>query len=57
MTRITKKRISEIITSIEMYGHSAGYAADEVLELAKIALAPCKDGKAMTLIDLLVKEL
>ncbi|CTY00863.1 TPA: hypothetical protein ACNR70_004678 [Escherichia coli] len=57
MTRITKKRISEIITSIEMYGHSAGYAADEVLELAKIALAPCKDGNAMTLIDLLVKEL
>ncbi|HAX5210256.1 TPA: hypothetical protein JZG45_005217 [Escherichia coli] len=57
MTGITKERISEIIARIEMYGHGAGYTADEVLELAKIALAPCKDGKAMTLIDLLVKEL
>ena len=57
MTRITKERISDIISRIEMYGHGAGYTADEVLELAKIALAPCKDGKAMTLIDLLVKEL
>ncbi|MFQ1040019.1 hypothetical protein ACEWB5_25525, partial [Citrobacter koseri] len=33
------------------------YTADDVLELAKIALAPCKDGNAMTLIDFLVKEL
>lgn len=57
MIRITKERISEIISRIEMYGHGAGYTAYEVLALAKIALAPCKDGNAMTLIDLLVKEL
>ncbi|EIA1115542.1 hypothetical protein K6439_003970 [Escherichia coli] len=57
MTRITKERISEIISRIEMYGHGAGYTADEVLALAKIALAPCKDGNGMTLIDFLVKEL
>ncbi len=30
MTRITKLRISEIIARIEMYGHGAGYTADEV---------------------------
>ncbi|EJQ6930752.1 hypothetical protein NZZ20_004788, partial [Escherichia coli] len=57
MTKITKERISEIISRIEMYGHGAGYTADEVLALAKIALAPCKDGNGMTLIDFLVKEL
>ncbi len=57
MTRITKERISEIISRIEMYGHGAGYTADEVLALATIALVPCKDGNGMTLIDFLVKEL
>lgn len=57
MTRITKLRISEIIARIEMYGHGAGYTADEVLELAKIALATCKDGETIKLIDLLVQEL
>ncbi|MEN8450366.1 hypothetical protein [Escherichia coli] len=57
MTKITKFRISEIIARIEMYGHGAGYTADEVLELAQMALATCKDGKTMKLIDLLVKEL
>ncbi|HGC5452702.1 TPA: hypothetical protein ACIYRZ_004050 [Escherichia coli] len=57
MTRITKERISDIISRIEMYGHGAGYTADEVLELAKIALATCKDGETIKLIDLLVQEL
>lgn len=27
MTRITKERISDIISRIEMYGHGAGYTA------------------------------
>lgn len=57
MTRITKERISDIISRIEMYGHGAGYTADEVLALAQMALAACKDDKKMKLIDLLVKEL
>ncbi|RZN17088.1 hypothetical protein [Escherichia sp. E14S1] len=57
MIRINKERISEIISRIEMYGHGAGYTADEVLALAQMALATCKDGKTMKLIDLLVKEL
>lgn len=57
MTRITKFRISEIIARIEMYGHGAGYTADEVLELAQIALATCKAGESIKLIDLLVQEL
>ncbi|EEY6112559.1 TPA: hypothetical protein ACUAER_004682 [Escherichia coli] len=57
MTKITKFRISEIIARIEMYGHGAGYTADEVLELAQIALATCKDGESIKLIDLLVQEL
>ncbi|MEW1002704.1 hypothetical protein AB0Z92_17505 [Escherichia coli] len=39
MTRITKERISDIISRIEMYGHGAGYTADEVLELAQQMLA------------------
>ncbi len=39
MTRITKERISEIIARIEMYGHGAGYTADEVLEIAQQMLA------------------
>lgn len=55
--RITKTRLLDIITRIEMYGHGAGHTADEVLELAQMALATCKDGKTMKLIDLLVKEL
>lgn len=57
MTRITEERISEIISRIEMYGHGAGYTADEVLALAQMALAACKDDKKMKFIDLLVKEL
>lgn len=57
MTRITKERISDIISRIEMYGHGAGYTADEVLALAQMALAACKDDKKMKFIDLLVKEL
>lgn len=57
MTRITEERISETISRIEMYGHGAGYTADEVLALAQMALAACKDDKKMKLIDLLVKEL
>lgn len=55
--RITKTRLLDIIARIEMYGHGAGHTADEVLELAQMALATCKDGKTMKLIDLLVKEL
>ncbi|EKF8979879.1 hypothetical protein O0999_004220, partial [Escherichia coli] len=51
------ERISEIISRIEMYGHGAGYTADEVLALAQMALAACKDDKKMKFIDLLVKEL
>ncbi|HHQ9022752.1 TPA: DUF551 domain-containing protein [Escherichia coli] len=39
MTRITEERISEIISRIEMYGHGAGYTADEVLEIAQQMLA------------------
>ncbi|EER8911223.1 hypothetical protein ABGC50_001521 [Escherichia coli] len=56
MTRITEERISEIISRIEMYGHGAGYTADEVLALAQMALAACKDDKKMKLIDLLVRS-
>ncbi|HAM5289234.1 TPA: hypothetical protein IB206_004201 [Escherichia coli] len=37
--------------------HGAGYTADEVLALAQMALAACKDDKKMKFIDLLVKEL
>ncbi|EOW5653486.1 hypothetical protein ACOXRS_003179 [Escherichia coli H32] len=55
--RITKTRLLDIIARIEMYGHGAGYTADEVLELAQMALAACKDDKKMKFIDLLVKEL
>ncbi|HHP9888239.1 hypothetical protein [Salmonella sp. ZJHZ21_0177] len=39
MTRITEERISEIISRIEMYGHGAGYTAEEVLEIAQQMLA------------------
>lgn len=39
MTRITEERILEIISRIEMYGHGAGYTADEVLEIAQQMLA------------------
>ncbi|HCM3027405.1 TPA: hypothetical protein N3E80_002895 [Salmonella enterica subsp. enterica serovar Typhimurium var. monophasic 4,[5],12:i:-] len=39
MTRITKERISDIISRIEMYGHGAGYTAEEVLEIAQQMLA------------------
>ncbi len=39
MTRITEERISEIISRIEMYGHGAGYTADEGLEIAQQMLA------------------
>ncbi|HFY9485304.1 TPA: hypothetical protein ACIIR4_004115 [Salmonella enterica subsp. enterica serovar Typhimurium] len=39
MTRITEERISEIISRIEMYGHGAGYTADEVLEISQQMLA------------------
>lgn len=55
--RITKTRLLDIIARIEMYGHGAGYTADEVLALAQMALAACKDDKKMKFIDLLVKEL
>lgn len=39
MKELTTGRIEDIIARIEMYGHGAGYTADEVLELARIALA------------------
>lgn len=35
---ITKQRVEEIISRIEMYGHGAGYTAEEVYELAVLAL-------------------
>ncbi|EOM7509297.1 hypothetical protein ACMB9J_000104 [Escherichia coli] len=35
---ITKQRVEEIISSIEMYGHGAGYTAEEVYDLAVLAL-------------------
>ncbi|HBC1114609.1 TPA: hypothetical protein IG105_002228 [Escherichia coli] len=35
---ITKQRVEEIISRIEMYGHGAGYTADEVYDLAVLAL-------------------
>lgn len=35
---ITKQRLEEIISRIEMYGHGAGYTADEVYDLAVLAL-------------------
>ena len=35
---ITKQRVEEIISRIEMYGHGAGYTADEVYDLAFLAL-------------------
>lgn len=33
------ERLEEISSRIEMYGHGAGYTADEVLALARVALA------------------
>ena len=35
---ITKQRVEEIISCIEMHGHGAGYTADEVYDLAVLAL-------------------
>ncbi len=35
---ITKQRVEEIISRIEMYGHGAGYTAGEVYDLAVLAL-------------------
>lgn len=35
---ITNQRVEEIISRIEMYGHGAGYTADEVYDLAVLAL-------------------
>lgn len=35
---ITKQRVEEIISRIEMYGHGAGYTAEEVYDLAILAL-------------------
>lgn len=35
---ITKQRVEEIISRIEMYGHGAGYTAEEVCDLAVLAL-------------------
>lgn len=35
---ITKQRVKEIISRIEMYGHGAGYTAEEVYDLAVLAL-------------------
>lgn len=35
---ITKQRVEEIISRIEMYGHGAGYTAEEVYALAVLAL-------------------
>ena len=35
---ITKQRAEEIISRIEMYGHGAGYTAEEVYYLAVLAL-------------------
>ena len=36
--KITKQRVEEIISRIEMYGHGAGYTAEEVYDLAVLAL-------------------
>ena len=35
---ITKQRVEEIISRIEMHGHGAGYTAEEVYDLAVLAL-------------------
>lgn len=35
---ITKQRVEEIISRIEMYGHGAGYTAEEVYDLAVLAM-------------------
>lgn len=35
---ITKQRVEEIISRIEMYGHGAGYTAEEVYDMAVLAL-------------------
>ena len=35
---ITKQRVEEIISRIEMYGHGAGYTVEEVYDLAVLAL-------------------
>ena len=35
---ITKQRVEEIISRIEMYGHGAGYTSNEVYDLAVLAL-------------------
>ena len=39
---ITKQRVEEIISRIEMYGHGAGYTVDEVYDLAVLALTLSK---------------
>lgn len=36
--KITKQRVEEIISRVEMYGHGAGYTAEEVYDLAVLAL-------------------
>lgn len=38
-SKLTRERIEDIIARIEMYGHGAGYTADEVWALARLALA------------------
>ena len=35
---ITRQRVEEIISRVEMYGHGAGYTAEEVYDLAVLAL-------------------
>ena len=35
---ITKQRVEEIISRIEMHGHGAGYTEEEVYDLAVLAL-------------------
>ncbi len=50
-SKLTRERIEDIIARIEMYGHGAGYTADEVWALARLALAAmesepdCKERK------------
>lgn len=34
-SKLTRERIEDIIARIEMYGHGAGYTADEVWALAR----------------------
>ncbi|HHT2749086.1 TPA: hypothetical protein ACTYS1_002776 [Klebsiella pneumoniae] len=50
-SKLTRERIEDIIARIEMYGHGAGYTADEVWALARMALAAMDSEPAIVVGD------